>query len=438
MIKRLVKNSSAVLGGQLISVGISFIQSVILARFFGPEQFGKWALLIASSSLIGNFLGFRTAEALTSFWIEAKEDGDTAAAQRYLSSSLLVEFITKLISGVVSFIVGVALLGALDASADIIAAAALIGLFRFLSFADAAWVSLMRDAKRIYSLSFVPVMQISLQMVLVTSLVWGFSGRLFLAALGYVLSQAVSLVVKLNQLRDVSKNMHVHVLRRPHLGLLRRDQAPAYWRMMVAGYFTSCLSSLMKEGDTLVVGLVASDSSVGFYRLARSLVSIVQLANQAIATLILQDFSALRREGPAAILAVVRRIAVPFAVIVMFSCLLLALALPHVITFVYGSAYLGAVLPFRILLVGTAISTSLFWVTPALVALREMRAMLTINIVNFTLFVIAMAVGIHYLRGVGPAVATSAAWAFGYGASLFWLLFVIWRERGFDERRRSC
>ncbi|MYL96435.1 oligosaccharide flippase family protein [Novosphingobium sp. FGD1] len=433
MIGRLLINSSAMLGGQLASVAITLIQSVILARAFGPEQFGKWALLISASSLIANFLAFRTSESLTCFWVEAREQNDANSAQVYLSSALIVEFATKLMAGFATFIMGVALLGGIRATWDIVVAAALIGLYRFLSFGDAAWMSLMRDEKRIKALSLLPTAQAMMQLCLIAVLLAVFGKGLFLAALSYVAAQTVFLVVKVDQTRSTAKRAGVALLPLGNLRSLKPRWRAGFWKMMGAGYLSSCLSSLMKEGDTLVVGLVASDSSVGFYRLARSLVSVVQLVTQAIATLILQDFAEIRRNGAAAVLSVVRRVAVPFAALVLAGCAVIAIALPAVIKMIYGPQYAGAVLPFRILLVGTAVSTSLFWVTPALIALREVRAMLHISFMNFAAYVASMALGIYLLQGTGPAVATSVAWTVGYSASLVWLLVVLRREKCRDH-----
>lgn len=433
MIGRLLINSSAMLGGQLASVAITLIQSVILARAFGPEQFGKWALLISASSLIANFLAFRTSESLTCFWVEAREQNDANSAQVYLSSALIVEFATKLMAGFATFIMGVALLGGIHATWDIVAAAALIGLYRFFSFGDAAWMSLMRDEKRIKALSLVPTAQSMMQLGLIALLLAVFGKGLFLTALSYVAAQTVFLLVKVDQTRSTAKRAGVALLPLGNLSSLKPRWRIGFWKMMGAGYLSSCLSSLMKEGDTLVVGLVASDSSVGFYRLARSLVSVVQLVTQAIATLILQDFAEIRRNGAAAVLSVVRRVAVPFAGLVLAGCAVIAIALPAVIMMIYGPQYAGAVLPFRILLVGTAVSTSLFWVTPALIALREVRAMLHISFMNFAAYVASMALGIYLLQGTGPAVATSVAWTVGYSASLVWLLVVLRREKCRDH-----
>lgn len=341
---------------------------------------------------------------------------------------MAVEFVTKLLAGLVSAVVGTALLGWFHAGHDAIVAALLVGAFRFFCFADAAWLSLLRDGKRIIPLAVVPTLQSALQLGLIAGMVLVFGDHLFLIGLSYASSQFLFLGLKLAQIRKTASLAGVHILPLRSLKIEKPDWTSGYWKMMGTGYLTSCLSSLMKEGDTLVVGLVASDSSVGFYRLARSLVSVIQLATQALATLVLQDFAEIRRKGSSALVALVHKIAIPFAAVVMAICAVVAVALPYIIQVVYGRNFLGAVLPFRILLVGTAVSTGLFWITPALIAMRELKAMLYISVLNFAAYVVAMLVGLHFLRGLGPAVATSTSWVFGYGASLIWLLIVLKRQ----------
>jgi O-antigen/teichoic acid export membrane protein len=420
------------MSSQLVLVGTGFAQTWLATRVLGPSQFGGWALILSVSTLVSLFLSFRTSEALTSFWVEAAEGPGRRGV--VLSCAVYAEVATKALSVLVLVCAGPILLRATGADGSLLFAVICAALARFFGLIDPIWFSLLRHERRINDLAVQPIAIAALQLVLnLLAVALGFRGVASFAG-SLFLAQAASAGWKLLAVRGVAG--------RPLFGrdaiLLSprqlRDAWPetqAFWRMMSSGYLSSCLSSLVKEADGLLIGLLGGARDVGFYRLAKSLAGLLQTAAQSVSSLLFQQFAELHAaRDPAGLTRFVGRIAPPLAITALVGGTTLALIIQPLIAWLFGTKYLPALIPFRILLVGVAISSALVWVSPLLTMLRRMRDVVVLNLLTFVIFVAVLAVSIPAFGALAPAIALSAAWALGHLAGAFRAGQVLGHPRG--------
>ena len=427
-IASLLRGSTTLLVGQASLLVAGFIHTIVLTRYLGPAEFGVWALIIAYNTLVHTFLSFRTSETLTVFWVEARLAGQRERCVLLFSSAFFVELLTKGAASAFVLCSGYMVLNWSSVAGEYGGVIVLCALARFIGFYDPVWTSIMRDRRKIASLSAVPALARWVQTALTFSLLSLWGGDLIWAGFSFLVTQLVFFVVKLALTFGTSDRLFGRG------GFLTMDRRllksfgylPEFWQMMRAGYISSCLSAIPKEADTLVVGFVSSEEQAGFYRVAKSLASLLLTGVQTLSTLIIQDFSELKSmKGNSGIRVFVLRYSPILLTLIVPTCILAFYLSPWAIETVYGEAYLSASVPFRILLVGTGFAAAFFWASPLLAALRHFRHMLVLQIVNFVIYCVVLGGAIYCFGAWGPAIALSVAWITGHVGALFFVWLAL-------------
>jgi len=427
----LLRGSGILLIGQVGSVIAGFLQTIVLTRYLGPSEFGVWALILAYSGLVHTFLSFRTSEALTAFWVEARINGDKSRCVLIFSNAFLAELVTKTLASL--FVLGSTglMLQWSSVEGNYWLAIELCVAGRLMAFYDPIWMSVLRDQRRLGMLSALPAATKLLQAVMNLGLFFFLSSDIVWAGVAFCIAQAVALCAKLlttfGSLNAIFGSDGYLILEKR---ILRSFRAlPDFWKMMSVGYFTSCLSAIPKEADTLVVGLVASEEQAGFYRIAKSLVSLVQTAVQTLSTLVIQDFSEMKTaSGKDEIRGFVRSYAPLVLFFTTLVCVAGFVAAPFFIKLLYGTSFVSTTLFFRVLLIGTGFATAFFWVMPLLVVLRQLRQLLFLQIGNFVIYCVTLGFSIAIFKEMGPAIALSVAWITGHLGALYYVRRALRRD----------
>lgn len=99
--KTVIKNSGWLLAGDISSSVLRLLQTILVGRLLGAEQFGSLALIIAYATIVNQFVDFRvwemTTKYLSDFWMK----GDRERTLATVKLSYLIDFL----SGVVAFLI---------------------------------------------------------------------------------------------------------------------------------------------------------------------------------------------------------------------------------------------------------------------------------------------------------------------------------------------
>lgn len=187
-------------------------------------------------------------------------------------------------------------------------------------------------------------------------------------------------------------------------------------------FFTSCLSSIVKQGDIYILSLVSSSYEVsGLFKVAKSLSAFIQNGSTSLEHVMFRDLCELkhlRKEFPAYIKKILK-LWIPVALVVLTTIFSLS---SEIITFTYGQEFENATGFLRILLVGVGIAMLFTWVRPLVFSLKKPQFDFYTNCVTFMLYYIVIFLGWHRWEEHAFAIALSLAWAVGY-LSNFFLLF---------------
>ncbi len=170
------------------------------------------------------------------------------------------------------------------------------------------------------------------------------------------------------------------------------------------------LKLAMSEGDVLVLGLLSNPTEVAFYKLAKSIAAIVYLPMMPLVNATYPELSHAAASGAwVDFRRMMRRGSKLVATWFVPACIGAAVLSPFAISVLYGSSFLPAVLPLRIILVGVMVDGLLFWTSVALLSLGEPGYLARITLESAVLKLALALLLVPKGGSVAMAVAYSAA-----------------------------
>mgnify|MGYP000669333539 CR=1 FL=1 len=420
--KKLFHSGGLLVASNLFATAVLFGQSIIVARALGPAGYGVWAVIQSLPLIVRTFLSFRTAEATTLHLVEFKTSGQRHLIRTLLSTSFYVEFLTRL----VAFVIVVLLIpiasdkiagGATAQTAYLIFAFSVLGLTL-----EPIWQSVLRDQKKYVGMA---LLQAGIPIVQVLSIV-GFLifDRVDILHMAFVMAAMafLRLTIMGMQLRALLYDSY-EVRLRDLLDFRVHGEWKAlekYWQFMRYGYVSSCVSSIVKFSDILILGYFRSDEEVGYYRLAKNLVNTIAQSASSLGFVIFQDLSELiaARNFQRLVVHLKPLVFYWLPTVAVFATIGTLIS-PYVIELVYGPNFAPAALIFNVLLAGVGTMTALFWVHPLTLALRLLRWQLALIVAGAVFFGLSAVLLTPQLGAVGTAIGLSGAWVIGYFGVLF-------------------
>jgi O-antigen/teichoic acid export membrane protein len=426
-------NASTLLTGSVATMGLAFIQTLLLARALGPGEFGVWGAVQAYSVVVFAFLTFRTAEPVTRFLVEFRHQQDMSKLQLLLVTAVATDAGTRTLSFVAVMLSVLWFAPSLPGGAEALWIYLMFSASQVANFLEQPWFSVARDLGRYRTIASLTAGVAALRLAGLAGL-WA-AGQLSLAS-----TAATFLAVAVIQMLVVGR-LFLGAMRDGYgtgwrgLGvralIARRNDIAGFWSFMNATFVWSIFSTLIKEGDVLVLGLLRPAEEVGWYRLAKSLAGVAQKVADMLAQVIYQDFSELViRKDVAQVRRQIGALCRTWPPLVLAGAVVgMAIARP-VVPWVFGVDYDPAIPAFRLLLLGSAAVTMLFWIRPIALAF---------DLYWFNLWVVAVSgvvlIPLEYLMieqwgGLGCAAAVVLGAIGGYLA----LLVKVWPRLRPDAR----
>jgi len=101
--QRLFRNASWLFGGKTVAGGFSALQTVVLARILGVDDYGLLALIIAYVDILNNFFDFRVWETATKYIGAFWTNGDREKTLSFIKLSYIID----ITSGILAFIIAI-------------------------------------------------------------------------------------------------------------------------------------------------------------------------------------------------------------------------------------------------------------------------------------------------------------------------------------------
>jgi O-antigen/teichoic acid export membrane protein len=361
---------------QLLSAVLGLVTSALAARWLGPAAFGTAAVVMAYPSVVGAFFAAKTSPITLRYAAGFLARGRPNEVLAVCKLGFAVDFaLASVASGIVATLALVS--GNLPGASSHAALVAAFALARpFISFRNTS-LTILSVLRRFDVASVLYISDRLLVLICVigalafhagvTEFVIATAVGQLLGGLAWLLSSSV-------------------ILRRAVGGWwgarwsLLREFRGELRSMLSWNFLGATLGGALTQGSVILLGALHSAVDAGYFRLASSLATTADYGEVALIRVVsaplaeahaLGDRATFRRliarwttrEGPLAALLVVLGMA----------------ALPLVVPLVFGSRYTPMLLGAEVMLLGIAVSTALFFVTPALYAQGRVRTWVLAN-----------------------------------------------------------
>jgi O-antigen/teichoic acid export membrane protein len=346
---------------------LSFMQGILVARWLGPELLGLAALVMSYPGLVHSFFDVRSAEAsvkyLSQFHVRNERD-------RVLAMCQLGYLVDVAIAGCVFLVVVSSASWAAQHIAHRPDSSRLIVLYA-MAFLPRALIgtsyAVLATLGRFSLIATVNILTTILRVALILSLVaagWQVAGVVWGNAMAMVMTGLLHGGIAWGLMQRTWGALPVqgcwHALR-GH----RRE----IFRFLAYGDLSALLGMIPKQLDVILLGYFRNPTEVGYYKLARSLTSVVGYLVKPLQSVVYPKLVQLGSSGEQEVRSQrVQRlgpmVGFPLGIMVMASTLFIPVLLP----LLAGHDYRAAVIATQLLLAGAAVWLAFFWVRPLFLA----------------------------------------------------------------------
>jgi len=395
--KKFVSDVSWTFSGQILSLGIGFLLTVILGRWLGVAEYGLYSLALILTTLVSMIACLGIPEAMVRH--VAASCGDSEAVNAFVTSGLINGAALGAFFGLVLFFLS-------DMLAAFFSMPGLADVIRIISLSVPLFVvnnillgilNGMREMKAYSLRSLLRSLLLVGMNVLFLSAGWGVRG----AALSVVIAEAGILVLM------------VSVAVR-HLQVSTRDYVAVSRRLLIFGsqvFLASILYSVMTYTDTLMVGYYLNDAEVGIYAMAialsRSILLALPMALSAVTFPAISEYYSLGRKD--AIETLMSKTVKYSLIILSIVGVLMVCLSREIIPPLLSSAFLPAVPPLAVLVLGMIAFGPMAAIGAAVTAMDRPDLSSKINLAVTGTNIAANAVLIPIFGIMGAAIGTTGS-----------------------------
>jgi len=366
--QRLFRNASWLFGGKTVAGGFSALQTVVLARILGVDDYGLLALIIAYVDILNNFFDFRVWETATKYIGAFWTNGDREKTLSFIKLSYIID----ITSGILAFII--AIVTAKIASSYLIHspnAYTLIWIYSLsllIDTANSTSDAILRVFDRFKRIAFISSFISLFRLILVILLLYlgmRINGVLFSFVLASFLGFSIRIWI-------VSKTLRENQLTNwweSDLSVVKDQWKGIAWFMgntSFAGTLSMANENFM---GVLFLGYFSGKEAAAYYKIANSFVKLITRIMNPIYEAIypelvristlnaLQDFKRLVKYSTKNLI----KFTIPTAIVIIIFA-------NQIINLIFGKEYLPASNALRIITVAVLIPQLTFWIAPALLA----------------------------------------------------------------------
>ena len=428
--KRFVRNVSWLFVAKSMPSAANFLEVIILARVLGLEAFGLFTLVVAYVGIVNRFLDFRVWESAVKYvgeFLEKKEPD-------HVLSMIKFSYVIDLSTGVLAFFVSVALAG--FANEVFIKSPEGFDMVLILSFSllfattNTTSEALFRVFDRFRTITLVQSSESVCKLVFVLAalyLGYGIKGVFFAHAVVSLFGFVFRQILVNSMLRERGLGGWLS----SRIGLL-------YYRMKEILWFllnTSFVATLDIAGEgrvsVLVLGYFFDSTAPGLYRVARSVIKVINRIIDPLYEVIFPRLISLSSANLYDKFAEVAKYATKslFKLVIPVSVAIL-LFTEQFIGLVFGNNYMPASDTMRILTVAALFSGATLCLTPSLLAFGRPGLRTAISVFKTLIYVVLLLVLVpeYSYLGAGIAHLIAVLLHFLLGSYIMYRLYRGWKK----------
>ena len=428
--KRFIRNVSWLFVAKSIPSAVNFLEVIILARMLGLEVFGLFTLVVAYVGIVNRLLDFQVWESAVKYVGEFLEKKETDRVLSMIKFSYAIDLST----GILAFFVSVVLAGFANEvfikSPDGFEMVLILSFSLLFATTNTTSEALFRVFDRFKTITFVQSLESVCKLVLVLIalyLGYGIKGVLFVYAVvslfGFVLRQI--LVGRMLKEKGLSGWISSKI------GLLSYRMKEIVWFL----FNTSLVATLNIAGEgrisVLILGYFFDSTAPGLYRVARSVITIINKIIDPLYEVIFPRLVSLSSANLYDRFAEVAKYATKslFKLVIPVSVAILLFA-EQLIGLFFGNDYIPASDTMRILTVAALFSGATLCLTPSLLAFGRPGLRTSISVFKTLSYVVLLLVLVpeYSYLGAGIAHLIAVLLHFLLGSYVMYRLYKGWKK----------
>lgn len=267
---RVLRNSGYLFSSTFVSAALGFLQGILIVRLLGIERFGALTAIMLFTSNVNRLLSFRMSEVMVKYFGEALTKGDklrAAALAKWIGAG---EIVTSILAYLVLFFL----------SAWYAHAAALVGYYRFYGLfllANLVYetsTGVLQSTDKFKRVAFAALLQ-SVATISIVGLAFWMKWGLFEVLVAYLIGKTLAaLVVTFSAVEALNRKLGCGWMRAP-FSLLSDWKSIAHFA--VTTNINGTVNLFTRDNIPLYINYFVSDTALGYFRLATSLINLVML-----------------------------------------------------------------------------------------------------------------------------------------------------------------
>ncbi len=387
--RRILTNSSWLLGADTIGLVFSMAQGILVARTLGVEQYGVLGVVMTFVTVVNRLTSFRMNEFVVKYVSAALAVRREDQAAAVIKVAMLVDVSASVLAFVIVLLL--APVGARwfvrMAGAEVLITAYAVVILGNLVLETATGILQVFNQFQLQSLVISIGRAVSLVAVTVAFVL---QGGLWGILLAYLVSNLVSAALLLiSALRETGRRLGAGWWRVSFTALNGRWRSAG--NFVLSTNISATLSLITKDSDLLWLGYFRNPIEVGYYKLATNLAALVLMPIRPLAQTIYPEIAreaALR--GWSRFRSLLRKGSLLTAAYIIPVGFFMGVASPWLIGLLYGEEFVPAAPALVILLVGLGFAHILIWSRPALLALGRSDYPMKVNVLIAVLKIIGV------------------------------------------------
>lgn len=400
-----LKNVSWLFSGKSAAGLFAALETIIVARFLGVENYGLLTILVAYVEFVNNFLDLRVWETATkyigSYWARKEKDKTL--------SMVKLSYLIDISTGFIAFVITIATSKiASDYLLQSQEAYFYISIYAFgllIDTANTTSYAILRVFDKYKDIAFISTFNNFARLVFVCIVLYlgmGLTGVLY----SYVASTVITFTIRMIFVSKSLRECGLFSWWNADLRLISNEWKGISWFLGN----TSLTATFKMAGDNyagiLILGYFAGKEASAYYKVGRSFLNIIGRVTEPLTQVIfpelvrLSDFDDLKYFKHLIKYSIrnLSKVLIPIAIVVIvFS--------DWIIKIIYGINYLPASDVLKIITPAVVISNLIFWINPALLALGKPGLRTISGLLSLTTYLILVLILVREYSYIGAAFA---------------------------------
>ncbi|HVY54347.1 MAG TPA: oligosaccharide flippase family protein [Thermodesulfobacteriota bacterium] len=406
--RKVLWNSSWLVGDRALSSIFGALQTIIVARTLGVEEYGLLVLVTSYIDILDQLFDFRNWESaikyIGTFW----ESGDPEKARSMIKLSYLIDFSSGALGLVVAVLTGKAIGSYIIHSQEAFDYIRIYALSLFIGSSSSTSLAILRVFDKFRSIALLRSAQYLFRLILVTLfLLAGF--KIYGVLYGMVIAGFLGSVTRAVVVVKVLKEKGLGDWWKSKLGSIREQIKGIAWFTVNTNLAATIKIGQDKFLGTMVLGYFAGKDAVAFYKIASSASTIMNYVAVPLYEAIYPEFVKIVKTGKAEQASYLKplikyttktylKIGLPLAlIIILFSDIIITLA--------FGKSYLPSASALRVIASAALIDGLAFWVNPALLATERPGTRTALGLISTIVYLAFVAVLVPPYSFIGAAYA---------------------------------